>query len=184
MDRGLGECPFCEAQFIQGTDTCEHCGQSLAGFHLPTPASELELALLTDRVRIFRNRPVLVISSTMPVREAIRVLAYNKIGCVVVVEQGEVAGIFTERDVLMKVNDTLEEVGDLPVADFMTSRVETLPLDAKVAFAVHRMDLGGYRHIPIVSDRHEPIGLFSVRDILNYLQRTISLGHARRKAAN
>lgn len=176
MDRGLIQCPFCEADVIQGADLCEECGQSLAGFHLPVPASEVELALLTDRVSLFRSRPVLVVSPTMPVREAIRVLAYNKIGCVVVVEQGKVAGIFTERDALMKVNDRLDEVGDRTVAEFMTTKVESLPASAKVAFAVHRMDLGGFRHIPIVNENNEPIGLFSVRDILKYLERTMRTG--------
>ena len=178
MDRGLTQCPFCEAEVIAGADSCDQCGQSLAGFHLPVPASEVELALLTDRVNIIRGRPALVISPTMPVREAIRVLAYNKIGCVVVVEKGRVAGIFTERDALLKVNDMLPSVGDRPISEFMTTNVESLPLSAKIAFAVHRMDLGGFRHIPIVNERNEPIGLFSVRDILKYLQRTMQASGA------
>ena len=178
MDRGLSQCPFCEAEVIEGADTCDDCGQSLAEFHLPNPASEVELALLTDRVSKLRGRPVLVISPSMPVREAIRVLAYNKIGCVVVVEKGQIAGIFTERDALMKVNDALATVGERPVSEFMTSSVECLPLGAKIAFAVHRMDLGGFRHVPIVNENNEPIGLFSVRDILNYLQRTMQASEA------
>lgn len=174
MDRGLIRCPYCNAEIIEGADRCEQCGQSLSGMHLPVPASEVELALLTDRVSIFQGRPALVISPTMRVREAIRLLAYNRIGCVVVVEKGQIAGIFTERDALLKVNDRVEELGDQPVSEFMTTRVETLPLTAKIAFAVHRMDSGGYRHVPIVNDKSEPIGLFSVRDILNYLSRTMS----------
>jgi CBS domain-containing protein len=178
MDSGLIQCPFCDAEVIQGADHCDECGQSLANLHLPVPASEVELALLTDRVHIFQGRPALVISASMPVREAIRLLAYNKIGCLVVVETGEVAGIFTERDVLMKVNDQLDALGDHPVSEFMTTRVETLPLTAKVAFAVHRMDLGGFRHIPLVNERNEPIGVFSVRDILRYLQRKMESANA------
>ena len=176
MDRGLIQCPFCEAETIEGVDACDACGQSLAELHLPTPASEVELALLTDRVSALRGRAVLVISPTMPVREAIRLLAYNKIGCVVIVRGGQVAGIFTERDALLKVNDSLSELGDRPVEEFMTASVETLPLHAKIAFALHRMDLGGFRHIPIVNDQQEPIGIVSVRDILKYLERTLRDG--------
>jgi len=170
MDRSLIQCPFCEAEVIEGADACDGCGQSLSGFHLPTPASEVELALLTDRFSVLPSRPVLVVSQSMPVREAIRVLAYNKIGCLVIVRNGKIVGIFTERDALMKVNDSLASLGDRPVEEFMTSSVETLPLNAKIAFAVHRMDLGGFRHIPIVNEQCEPIGLVSVRDILKYLE--------------
>ena len=173
MDGGLNRCPFCEAKVIQGTDVCDECGQSLSGFHLPVPASELELALLTDRVSVLRGSLALMVSPTMPVREAIRLLAYNNTGCLVIMEKGRVAGIFTERDALMRVNEALEELGDLPVSEFMTPRVEALPLTAKVAFAVHRMDLGGFRHVPIVNEANEPISIVSVRDILKYLERTM-----------
>jgi CBS domain-containing protein len=56
----------------------------------------------------------------------------------------------------------------------MTAKVESLPPTAKIAFAVHRMDLGGYRHIPVVNADGEPTGIFSVRDILAYLTRKLA----------
>jgi len=91
-----------------------------------------------------------------------------------VVEQGKLVGIFTERDVLMKLNDRAAELGDRPVSQFMTETVQSLPATAKIAFALHRMDLGGYRHVPIVDDEGRPIGIFSVRDMLNYLTRKMA----------
>ena len=51
----------------------------------------------------------------------------------------------------------------------MTSDPQTLEADSKVAFAVQRMDLGSYRHVPIVDDQGRPVGIVSVRDILRYL---------------
>jgi CBS domain-containing protein len=51
----------------------------------------------------------------------------------------------------------------------MTAAPETLPVDAKVAFALQRMDVGGYRHLPIVDDAGTVTGIISVRDILKYL---------------
>jgi CBS domain-containing protein len=51
----------------------------------------------------------------------------------------------------------------------MTAPVQTLPPTAKIAFAVHQMDLGGYRHLPIADADGAPLGIISVRDILNYL---------------
>ena len=47
-------------------------------------------------------------------------------------------------------------------------------MDAKIAFAVQRMDLGGYRHLPIVDREGQLSGIISVRDILEYLTERMS----------
>ena len=51
----------------------------------------------------------------------------------------------------------------------MQPKVEALQTTAKIAFAVQRMDQGGYRHLPIVAQDGELTGVISVRDILRYL---------------
>jgi len=51
----------------------------------------------------------------------------------------------------------------------MTPDPQTLPCDAKVAFAVQRMDVGGYRHVPLVAPHGVVSEIVSVRDILKYL---------------
>jgi CBS domain-containing protein len=167
-------CPYCDQEVIEGADECESCGQPLTEFNLPVPASGLERALLTDRVRLFQGRQPLIVSPTMPVREVLRLMVDNKVGCVAVVDKGKLAGIFTERDVLLKLGERAAELGGQPVSEFMTAKVESLPPTAKIAFAVHRMDLGGYRHIPVTNAEGEPTGIFSVRDILSYLTRKLA----------
>jgi CBS domain-containing protein len=168
------DCPYCEHEVIEGADHCDECGLPVLDSHLPEPANAVELALLTDRVSLFEGRKPLVVSPTLPVREAIRLLALNNIGCMLVLEKGELLGIFTERDVLLKVSDDLANLGDKPVSQYMTKNVQTLPSTAKVAFALHLMDLGGYRHVPIVNERGRPVGIFSLRELLRYLTRTMA----------
>jgi CBS domain-containing protein len=51
----------------------------------------------------------------------------------------------------------------------MTANPRTLPADAKIAFAVRHMDQGGFRHLPIVSEANELVGIVSVRGILRYV---------------
>ena len=51
----------------------------------------------------------------------------------------------------------------------MTPNPQTLVANAKIAFAVQRMDLGGYRHLPIVGEAGELVGIISARDILRHL---------------
>ncbi|QDU30891.1 inosine 5'-monophosphate dehydrogenase [Anatilimnocola aggregata] len=168
------ECPYCDHPVIEGADHCDECGLPLDDTSLPEPANAVELALLTDRVSLFEGRRPLLISPSLPVREAIRLLALNNIGCMLVVEKGELVGIFTERDVLLKVGEDLATSGEKPVSQFMTANVQSLPVTAKVAFALHRMDLGGYRHVPIVNEHGRPVGIFSLREMLRYLTRTLA----------
>ncbi|ADB15493.1 putative signal transduction protein with CBS domains [Pirellula staleyi DSM 6068] len=166
-------CPLCDADVIEGADHCDSCGNSLTDSHLPAPATAVELALLTERVAQFQDRWPLVIRPSMQVREVLRLLVDNHIGCVVVVEHDQVVGIFTERDALMKIGSRIKELGDHPVREFMTTNVQSLPATAKIAFAVHRMSIGGYRHVPIVNKSNQPTGIFSVRDILEYLNTLV-----------
>lgn len=167
-------CPYCDHQVIEGSDECDECGQPLTDLHLPLPATEVELSLLTDRLYAYTSRRPMVISPSMPIREVLRLLVENRIGCLLIVDHGKLVGIFTERDVLLKLNDRASELGDRPVRDFMTTTVQSLPATAKLAFALHRMDLGGFRHVPIVDEENRPIGIFSIRDMLSYLTRKMA----------
>ena len=167
-------CPYCDQEVIPGVDECEACGQPLSESHLPIPASHVERAMLSDRVALFQGKKPIYVSPTMPVREVLRLLVDNKVGCVLVLQEEKLLGIFTERDVLLKIGERAAEFGNRPVSDFMTINVQSLPPTAKIAFAVHRMDQGGYRHVPIEDQHSRPAGIFSVRDILYYLARQMS----------
>ncbi len=169
MDRGLIPCPYCSHEVIPGSDECDECGQPLTDQHLPVPATLVERQLLSDRITACAPRPPICVTSSIPIREVLRMLVDNRVGCVLVMEQGKLAGIFTERDVLRKIGENAKEWGDRPVSEFMTRGVQTLKANTKIAFAFHRMDLGGFRHVPIVDDAGHPIGVISVRDLLKYL---------------
>lgn len=166
-------CPYCDNEVIEGADACDACGQPLTESHLPVPATAVERALLSDRVRLFQGRHPMVVSPSMPIREVLRLLVDNKVGCVLVAEQEKIVGIFSERDALMKLGEQAAGSASRPVSDFMTKKVESLPPTAKIAFAVHRMDQGGYRHVPVVNESGQAVGIFSVRDILSYLTKKL-----------
>ena len=161
-------CPFCSAENIEGADSCEGCGQSLADTHITAPASELERSLLKDRVSVLQPKKPITVALQAPVREVLQLMVEKRIGCALVVDKDQLVGIFTERDALTRIGALAPEVGDCPVSQFMTSGPRTLTLDAKVAFAVRMMDQGGYRHIPVVDKDQKPIGAVSARDILRY----------------
>jgi CBS domain-containing protein len=167
-------CPYCDREVIAGSDTCDQCGQPLSESHLPVPATAVERALLTDRVNLFQDRQPLTVSPHTTVRQSLRLLADNNVGCLLIAEGGKPVGIFTERDALLKLGERANDLAERPISEFMTPKVESLPPTAKIAFAVHRMDHGGYRHVPVVNDKGESVGIFSVRDILSYLTRKLA----------
>ena len=168
-------CPYCGAHNIEGVDQCSDCGQPLSDMYLQTPETVVERSLLKDRVAELNPNSPVTVSAETPVGEVLGQMVDASIGCVMVVDDdGTLVGIFSERDALMKLNDQAAELFDRPVSNFMTETPQTLASDAKIAFAVQRMDLGGYRHLPIVNETGGLDGLISVRDILRYLTDKMS----------
>ena len=77
-------------------------------------------------------------------------------------------GRVSERDVLTKVVFR-DHSNALKVESVMTRRPETLEETASIAYALNKMSVGGYRHIPVVERSGKPIGVLSVRDIVDFL---------------
>ncbi|MCG8583402.1 MAG: CBS domain-containing protein [Pirellulales bacterium] len=159
-------CPYCGFENIEGSDECEECGQSLTG--QPQPSSTVEEKIFNDRIRDLPPREPLVCSPDTPMSEVVKMLHDHSVGAVTVVDGDDVVGIFSERDALMRLNTDYQSLLDKPVDHYMTPSPVTLEGRDKIAYALHKMDLGGYRHIPI-TDEGKLTGMISVRLILRYI---------------
>ena len=163
-------CPFCHAQNVAGVDDCESCGASLTHLSMPEPATAVEAALLRDRVDCLAEHPPVTVKPDDPAGDVVQRMVDKRVGCVLIVDQqGKLTGIFSERDALMKLNAQSTQLRDKPIRDFATSDPETIEADAKIAFALHRMHVGGYRHLPVLDGDGKPISVISIRDLLAYL---------------
>lgn len=162
-------CPFCGATNIEGADTCDECKNSLVDLHLRPPATDIEESLLKDRVSDLQPKSPIAVAPDARVKDVLDTLVKNVIGCVFVVEDNEIVGVFTEQDALMRLSTDVAEFADRPVSEVMTPQVKSLAADAKIAFAVRMMDQGGYRHVPVVTSEGSFEGVISARDILRYL---------------
>jgi CBS domain-containing protein len=97
------------------------------------------------------------------VPEVARLLTERRVGACLVVDGGQLAGIFTERD-LLHVVAAGEDVRDRRVADAMTRDVTMAPPDADVLWAAETMRRGGVRHLPVGEGGHV-VGIISIRDL-------------------
>ena len=169
------KCPHCDHENIPGADTCEECHQPLDHLSEPEPASPIEQRLVSDPVRVLQPKRAITVSPDESVRAALQMMVRERLGCVPVVENGQLVGIFSERDALLRIGPHMDTLGDKPVREFMTPEPETLYMDNTIVYALHKMDVGGYRHLPILDkETNQVAGIISVRDILNYL--TANLG--------
>src|SRR5207249_4177813 len=96
-------------------------------------------------------------------------------GCVLVQKEGKLVGIFTERDVLTRVIFR-DNNRSFPVERLMTPRPRTLEATATIAYALNQMSVGGFRHIPVVNAKGDPVGVLSMRDIVDFLVRLFPRG--------
>ena len=100
------------------------------------------------------------------VRAAAITMARHKIGAILVVDdQGRLAGLFTERDVLNRVVAQGLDPDSTQLSTVMTAELQTASPDKPLAHALHMMFEGGFRHVPVVEDGR-PVGMVSARNAL------------------
>ena len=97
-------------------------------------------------------------------RDAAMLMAARRIGAVLVVEDGRLAGIFTERDLLTRVVVAGRDPDETKVAAVMTRHPDTLRPDDSALTALELMNRRGFRHLPVV-DGDELVGIVSIRDL-------------------
>jgi CBS domain-containing protein len=142
--------------------------EELSGLDEPTRPDRraLDQERIREPIRLLGPRTPLCLSPDATLSDAIRLMREHHVGCVLAVEDDRLVGILTERDLLLKL-----EGGDLsqPVRDLMTPDPEVLHPDDPIVYALHRMSVGGYRHVPLVDEGGRPVGMVSVKDIVHYV---------------
>jgi CBS domain-containing protein len=164
-------CPWCNFSNVPGADQCANCQQDLASLDRPTPLDRVQSSLMHDPVSVLRPRAAITLGPASTVSEAIGVLLVENIGALPVVDgAGQLVGMLSERDLLLKVAGLRDDYAGRPVAEFMTPRPETVRESDTLAFALHKMDSGGYRHLPVLREGRL-VGMISVRDVLRHVTR-------------
>lgn len=111
-----------------------------------------------------KGRDVVTISPDTTVAEAVSVVCKRRIGAVLVVgRDGGVQGIFSERDLIMGVNESGADILRMPVSDVMTKEVHSCTRQNTVIEVMEMMTRRRIRHVPVIEDG-ALIGLVSIGD--------------------
>src|SRR3990170_947809 len=165
-------CPDCKAENIEGADLCDGCGADLRNLKLPTPETEFEGHLMNDHLADLGAAEAYYVSPGDPVALAVHSMRKYGTECVLVRENGRIVGILTERDVLMKAAGANVDLNALAVGDIMTPDPVILREDDTLAVALHKMSVGGFRHIPFVAADRETL-LVSIQDVFRHVSKFI-----------
>jgi CBS domain-containing protein len=126
--------------------------------------------LRTPIAEVKRATPV-TIAPDAPVAKALELMRKKRASAVVVVEKRRsrrVVGIFTERDLVERALPA-KGFARAQVKRFMTASPETLRPEDPVAYALNKMSVGRFRHVPLVDAGGRPAGMISSRDVMDFL---------------
>jgi len=129
---------------------------------------KIERSLREVEVRALELQPPLILEGATSVGYVIREMQDGGFGCALVTQDNRLAGIFTERDVLLSVlgNDA---VLAQPIAGHMTPDPVCVGAKDPVRQVVLLMHQGGYRQVPVVDANGLISGCVRQKDIAEYL---------------
>ena len=86
-------CPACGFENLPGADRCEDCMQPLMKLDIPQPVQGLQQRIMEDAVSHLNSPPPITLPADVPVREAIQIMKEHRLGCVLGLENEELAGM-------------------------------------------------------------------------------------------
>lgn len=163
-------CPSCQHDNIEGTDRCEECMTSLFNLDVPRAGREsLSRSVMADDIRQLEQE-FLGVSPDTSALEVIKKMKAAGLGCALVMDDGKLVGIFTERDLLNKLTGKDAVAETTAVKDLMSANPETLNETDSVATALNKMSMGRYRHIP-VKKADGTHSVTSIKHVLKYIAK-------------
>ena len=160
------QCPVCGWENLTGAEVCDNCGADIAGNDVPQSALTFQGRLMGEHLDELGAPPPLTVGPDAPLDVVIARMHEAATDCVLVMAGERLVGIFTDRDAVVKAAG--KRLASFHVRDFMTPDPVVLRHDDPIAIAIHKMAVGGFRHIPIV-ENGRPTGVVTARDVFHHL---------------
>jgi len=130
---------------------------------------------LETRISELKPQAAVTVGEDATVAKAIELMRKKKVGALMVVGKRKpkrLVGVFSERDLLNRSLGT-KGYGRVRVSKVMTRDPEALRPGDSCAYALNKMSVGRFRHIPLVDGDHRPVGMLSIRDVIDFLVELI-----------
>ena len=134
-----------------------------------------EAVKIQDPISSLGLQPPLVVELGTNMKNALNSLQQEKQNCLLITDNNKLKGILTERDILLKVTGKGFDLDLVTVDEFMTEDPEYLSPEDPLAYALNKMHIGGFRHVPIVNDLLKPVGLISISNIISTIADYFSM---------
>ena len=164
-------CPSCGHDNFEGMDRCENCMKPLLDLDVPRAGATggLVRSVMEDNLSHLEQEETLLVSPEASALEVARWMKEAQTGCALILDdQGELVGIFTEHDVMSKLIGRADDAQDVAVSELMSRNPEALREMDSVAAALNKMALGRYRHVPVAKDNGH-YSVTSIKSVLKYI---------------
>jgi CBS domain-containing protein len=165
-------CPSCGHENIDGTDRCDNCLAPFRDLDVPRAdlAEGLARSVMEDNLGRLEQEETITVTSETPALDVVHLMRRANSGCALVVNDGKLAGIFTEHDVLRKMTGVEAPSLATPVKELMSPNPEVLHEQDSVAVALNKMSTGRYRHIPVKKNDGR-YTVTSIKSVLIYIAK-------------
>lgn len=137
--------------------------------------SDLQRTLAEETVDAIEPVPFVQVKPTASVREAIDAIHASKASSLLVVSEGKLLGIFTERDVIERVAERFSELANTKVCDVMTANPTVVYETDPIATALAAIVVAGHRHVPVLTIDGTLCGSLSPRRVFSYIEGTFDV---------
>ena len=132
---------------------------------MPSPALE-ETSMNVAAILKLKGRTVVTTTADKSLLDVAKLLTQHRIGCIVIEgDDGKVAGIVSERDLMLAIGQSGTKVLKEPVSVYMTKRVVTAREADTIDWLMSEMTTRRFRHMPVV-EMGRLIGLVSIGDLV------------------
>lgn len=116
---------------------------------------------------VIQGRPFPTTGSGTTVREAAIIMKEWHSSAILIIDKGVLTGICTERDIVFRAVANGCDPANTAITTIMTRNIQTVSPDKPFGHALHLMYEGGFRHIPVIDDTGQPVGLLAAHDALD-----------------
>ena len=114
---------------------------------------------------LLKDRPIFQVQADQSVLETVNYMVNHNIGAVPVLRDGELVGVFSERDLMKRVVAGARSPGSTKVSEVMTARPHSVSVEESIENCMFLMREHGFRHLPVVEGKQLK-GFLSLRDLL------------------